>query len=230
MWACCYRKGGGINTNMKLENLHRLIKVVYQKGTKMQRIDSHVLIRTLLKVVRNKYYDRVFKLSRMKMPYIIQKINSAHRRCLEIKDDDVDEKDSSFYVKSQTVENIIYCVQKVSDTKCSCNVICRTYDSCIHKYQCSCPEYLINVECVNIYLKFASWYLREKSSTPFTGIVQNTSSADEKVDVMIDLLIENKEEISQKNNLLDEIKEQVKLMNVDLEKRSPAGECENLSF
>ena len=59
-WAVCYRKGCTVNTNMFVESFHRVLKVVYLNHKKNRRID--LLLITLMKVARNKAFERFRKL------------------------------------------------------------------------------------------------------------------------------------------------------------------------
>ena len=60
MWAFAFRKHVGIDTDMKIEAMHREIKNVYFKGTKNKRLDF--LIVTLLRMNQNKAHSRITQL------------------------------------------------------------------------------------------------------------------------------------------------------------------------
>lgn len=64
MWAYCYRAGMGINTNMKVEAFHRVFKYSYLKGKVNKRVDNCLM--NLLKYVRDKYFERMIKLTKGK--------------------------------------------------------------------------------------------------------------------------------------------------------------------
>ena len=150
-WAYCYRIGASINTNMRVENYHRLLKHVYHSGTKMKRLDA--LLNTLLKIVRDKAHERVMKLIRVKAPYIVQKINSAHRRSLEIINEDVAEKDSYYEVKAQSDSDSSYVVKKEYEScPYNCDVICNACNVCQHIYSCTCIDFLVKTRmCKHIH-------------------------------------------------------------------------------
>ena len=63
-WALCFRTGSGINTNMFVEAFHRVLKYDYLKGTVNRRLDTLVCI--LLRVAKDKAFDRLIKLSKGK--------------------------------------------------------------------------------------------------------------------------------------------------------------------
>ena len=59
-WAACYCKAANINTNMYIESFCRTLKYVYFKDRVNKRIDN--LIHILMKVSRDKAFDRLCKL------------------------------------------------------------------------------------------------------------------------------------------------------------------------
>lgn len=64
-WAVCFRKSANINTNMYVESFHRTLKYVYMKGRVNKRIDN--LIHILMKVSRDKAFERLCKLEKGKI-------------------------------------------------------------------------------------------------------------------------------------------------------------------
>lgn len=54
-WAYCFRRGCGINTNMRLESMHKIIKYFYLDDKQVKRL--HVL----LKSIRDKSVDTLIK-------------------------------------------------------------------------------------------------------------------------------------------------------------------------
>ncbi|KAH7944952.1 hypothetical protein HPB49_002782 [Dermacentor silvarum] len=82
VWAACYRKEYNINTNMRLEALHRVIKYCYLGGKNNKRIDR--LIAMLLKLVRDKVFDRLIKLSKNAATTFYEETQSRHKAGEEI--------------------------------------------------------------------------------------------------------------------------------------------------
>ena len=76
VWAYFYRIGTPVNTNMSVESFHRLLKVVYLEGKHNRRIDH--LLSTLLRIARDKVYDRVIKREMGKSTHHICEINKHH--------------------------------------------------------------------------------------------------------------------------------------------------------
>ena len=62
LWARTYREGLGINTNMHLESLHKVLKHIYMQGKRVQRVDR--AIGTIVKMTRDKVYFRMISLAR----------------------------------------------------------------------------------------------------------------------------------------------------------------------
>jgi hypothetical protein len=56
-WAYCYRKQCGINTNMNLENMHKVLKHIYFCGKKVKKMDKAIIV--LMKFIRDKLFDRL---------------------------------------------------------------------------------------------------------------------------------------------------------------------------
>lgn len=82
-WAFCFRVGTPANTNMAVEAFHRYLKVVYLEGKHNRRVDY--LLSILLRIARDKVYDRVIKLEKGKSTYRICEINKRHSAALEMK-------------------------------------------------------------------------------------------------------------------------------------------------
>ena len=60
--AICYRLHCGINTNMRMESFHNVLKSLYMKGKENKRVDK--LISILLKISRDKAFERMIKLEK----------------------------------------------------------------------------------------------------------------------------------------------------------------------
>ena len=81
-WATCYRKKSGINTNMYVESFHRLIKYIYMRGRENKRIDK--LLYILMKVSRDKAFERLFKLEKGKITGRVATIRRRHEESKNI--------------------------------------------------------------------------------------------------------------------------------------------------
>lgn len=75
-WAYCFRKGCGINTNMRLESMHKVIKYFYLEGKKVKRLDRSLHV---LKYLRDKSVDRIIKKTKGKYTQHTSGIIKRHR-------------------------------------------------------------------------------------------------------------------------------------------------------
>ena len=81
-WAYCFCIGTPANTNMAVEAFHRYLKVVYLEGKQNRRIDH--LLAILLRIARDKVYDRAIKLEKGKSTHRICEINKCHHAATEM--------------------------------------------------------------------------------------------------------------------------------------------------
>ena len=81
-WATCYRKKSGINTNMYVNSFHCLVKYIYMRGRANKRIDK--LLFTLIKVSRDKAFERLFKLEKGKITWRVATIRRRHEESKNI--------------------------------------------------------------------------------------------------------------------------------------------------
>jgi len=79
-WVYCFHRGTLANTNMYVESFHNVLKSAYMERTANRRINS--LLNILLKVVRNKAYERLIKVEKTKNGMKVQKISTS-RACFE---------------------------------------------------------------------------------------------------------------------------------------------------
>lgn len=144
MWAYCYRKYVGINTNMYLESLHKIIKHFYLQGKKCKRLDK--TINALMQLVRDKAFERVIKLEKHKCSQKIQKIRESHKRGEKVLPSSISqETNDRWCVVSTTDPQHTYFVEKVTSTTVNlCELICQKCRICIHSFKCSCPDSVIN--------------------------------------------------------------------------------------
>ena len=74
-WANCYRQKAFINTNMYVEAFHHVLKYIYLNGKVNKRVDK--CIHTLLKITRDKTFERLIKMTKGKKT---KKITEIHKR------------------------------------------------------------------------------------------------------------------------------------------------------
>ncbi|XP_042149329.1 uncharacterized protein LOC8043964 [Ixodes scapularis] len=147
LWAFCYRKGAGINTNMYIEAMHKTLKHCYLEGKKNKRVDK--LISALIDMTYDKLFQRLVKLCKGKPTTRIARINRSHLAALkmDVKDVLLLEGDA-WSVKSQSINSLVYRVSRVQGEKCKgCHLQCEACKTCVHDYTCTCLEH---VACLTI--------------------------------------------------------------------------------
>uniref|UniRef100_A0A8D9BAW8 MULE transposase domain-containing protein n=2 Tax=Cacopsylla melanoneura TaxID=428564 RepID=A0A8D9BAW8_9HEMI len=139
VWALCYRKHLGINTNMYLEALHKKIKYSYLNGKKVRRLD--LAINVLMKITRDIVFERITKVAE-NVETTKMKISLSHVASETIDHCDIQFKtNSSWRVNSSTSGN--YCKVTRSKTKCPveyCPLSCTECKICVHSYECTCMD------------------------------------------------------------------------------------------
>ena len=85
MWASCYRKDAFVNTNMYIvyvEAFHKVLKYIYLKGRVNKRLDKCIFV--LLKLARDKGFERLIKIEKGKNTERIKLIRARHQQSLKI--------------------------------------------------------------------------------------------------------------------------------------------------
>ena len=75
-------KGVGINTNMFVEAFHNTLKQVYMQGRVNRRVDK--FLHVLLRLARDKAFDRLVKLEKGKTTNRLSVIHARHKASLEL--------------------------------------------------------------------------------------------------------------------------------------------------
>ena len=78
----CFRKESLINTNMYVEAFHRVLKHAYLKGKVNKRLDKCIGI--LMKLARDKGFERLVKLEKRKISERTNQIRVRHQASLRI--------------------------------------------------------------------------------------------------------------------------------------------------
>lgn len=138
LWAFCYRKGLGINTNMFLESMHKVLKHIYLEGKKSKRVDK--CINALMTLVRDHMFKRMKKTIKGKCSYRINMIHKSHMKSKEIDLAQITEI-SNLSWKIESSEHNEYFIQK-ENTICpdNCKLICSYCKICVHMYTCTCLD------------------------------------------------------------------------------------------
>ena len=173
-WAYCYRAGTPVNTNMTIESFHRLLKVVYLDSKHNRRIDH--LLSVLLKIARDKAFERLIKYKKGKLYHRISEMKKRHHAAVDllVAEVHIDKvTDSKWQVPSQSLGgNRCYTVQKILDQR-SCKIRCSECGVCTHLYNCACVDYAVHsTACKHIHAVHVS---NQQIST--TGPSQATEGA-----------------------------------------------------
>ena len=144
---------------MFLEAFHRVLKIVYLHHKQNRRVDF--LLTTLLKVSRDKAFERLRKLETGKSSHRICEINKRHKSAVEIHKQGpstvivlTDKK--KWTVESQSQQGTKYVVQKQCDS-CDCQLLCKECKVCTHMYSCTCLDSILHsTVCKHIHLVIMS--------------------------------------------------------------------------
>ena len=147
------RKDAFINTNMYVEAFHRVLKYAYMKGKVNKRLDNCLYV--LLKLARDKGFDRLIKIEKGKNTARINMIRERHQSSLKLCAALVNETEQnlSWEVTSRD-RTSTYTVSLLNNT-CpqQCEIRCYDCDISVHIYTCNCADALIRYTiCKHIHL------------------------------------------------------------------------------
>ena len=152
-WATCYRKDAFVNTNMYVEAFHKVLKYVYMKGRVNKRLDKCIFV--LLKLARDKGFERLLKIEKGKNTERISMIRSRHQSSLKLSYAQVCKTDQPLTWEVQSCDgNNNYTVTSVHNT-CpqNCLLYCPDCAICVHMFQCNCADAVIRTTiCKHIHL------------------------------------------------------------------------------
>ncbi|XP_044746710.1 uncharacterized protein LOC123308201 [Coccinella septempunctata] len=179
MWAHCHRINVGINTNMAIESLHKVIKYNKMKGHQNLRIEK--LLDLLEDLVNEKMWKRVIESERPNVNSYQSRVNrEAHIKAeKEVLEKVVCLDSGEFKVFSSKVRDQFYIVDynELCDDDCR-TIYCDKCRICIHKYQCTCPEYTVKTAlCKHIHA--VALIEKRSDSFPGPGIAENYPPIDE---------------------------------------------------
>ncbi|XP_072401011.1 uncharacterized protein [Diabrotica undecimpunctata] len=157
MWAHCYRKNSGINTNMAIESFNNLLKTNHLRRSAGVTIEK--LLDTIDDLVDIKMWKRIIDIERPNANnYQDRVIAKAHKMAETMKNKVEVKKNEKVYgqfqVKSFRDPNKLYNVniRQVCENECK-TLYCRVCKICIHRYQCECAEYVVrNILCKHVHL------------------------------------------------------------------------------
>ncbi|CAG9837716.1 unnamed protein product [Diabrotica balteata] len=136
VWACCYRKHIGINTNMRLERLHRALKYEYLNGKKVKRLDKSIL--AIMRLVRDKLFQKIISEHKGKLCTTISNIRVKHNESDKIDGNLIIRTDDTFTVPSMSSTEVYYIHRDVES--CMCTLKCEDCGICVHQFYCTCMD------------------------------------------------------------------------------------------
>ena len=146
---------------MHLESFHRLLKVVYLQGKQNRRLDH--LLSILLKIARDKGFERLQKLHKGKVSHRSCELNRRHKKAEEMVSSRLTPillSDDTWQVESQSNPLACYVVQSQPHHQCDCKLLCSACKVCVCAYTCTCIDYAIHsTACKHIH------FLHMKSSS-----------------------------------------------------------------
>ncbi|KAL1488830.1 hypothetical protein ABEB36_014625 [Hypothenemus hampei] len=185
MWAHCHRLNAGINTNMAIENLNKVLKYNKMNGQRNIRIEK--LLDLLEELVKEKMWKTIINSERPNANNYQHKVTvAAHKKAelqfqIEIELIDC----GKFQVQSFSVSNKFYTVNSnaLCDKDCR-TVYCHQCKICIHRYKCNCPDNSVKTAmCKHIH----AVALFEKRSESVLDTSQSSSQSKSQIDYQNEL-------------------------------------------
>ena len=173
-WAPCYRITSVVNTNMAVESFHHVLKVCYMEKKQNRRVDK--LIHFLLKIARDKVFDRIIKTQKGKMTHRLSEIMKRHKNA--------EEALTSVNVqclsegKLWRVESVskqkAYNVERNSALQCSCKLSCLTCKVCVHSFTCTCMDFILHATvCKHIHIVCLGTSIDKEAEDTSISTIQN---------------------------------------------------------
>lgn len=143
---------------MHLEALHQNLKYNYFSGKTVRRLET--CLDALDKLILDKSWKRVASVLRPTATHRDLLVNKFHKRAMEMSFKAVAKRLKKFLVHSQSKIDF-YEVDMVNEN-CNCRTLrCRSCNSCIHRFRCSCYEASVkNNFCKHMHL--VAMYITQK--------------------------------------------------------------------
>ena len=138
---------------MFLESFHRVLKMLYLNNKQNKRID--MLLTTLLKMSRDKAFERLRKLEIGKRSHRICELNKRHKKAQQLLSSNliINAEEHTWTVASSETAGKTYTIEKNEDTNCKCMIRCTECNICPHTYLCNCIDAVLNVTiCKHVHL------------------------------------------------------------------------------
>ncbi|KAF8774308.1 uncharacterized protein LOC129985173 [Argiope bruennichi] len=158
LWAFCYRRHLGIQTNIYLESFHKVLKHIYLEGKKIKRIDK--TLNALMKLTKDKIFEKISNIAK-KVPITLSNVNQVDVQNSLISSEMIIpvNGNAEWNVTASQESSFHYIVREVTEPICSTCKCSPLYleSICVHKYECTCYDNLINCnicEHIQACLKF----------------------------------------------------------------------------
>ena len=169
-------KTAGNNTNMYVEVFQHTLKYLYMKGKINRSVDK--CIHLLMKIAKDKAFERLIKLEKGKTSYRIGIINSRHVHSIKLSIQAVTETQcNEWTVTSTSKPENHYTIKTQQKNLSNCHIRCKECNICIHKYTCTCPNSLLTVTMfkhVHLVIKYINSHLNhipvEPSNVPMKSL------------------------------------------------------------
>ena len=149
---------------MYVEAFHRVLKYIYMKGKVNKRLDKCIFV--LLKLARDKGFERLVKIEKGKNTERIRLIRSRHQKSMELSfaQIEVTKEDNVWKLSSSDNSNVYHVTLQHEECLNVCSLCCPDCNVCVHMYTCTCPDSLIWATiCKHIHL--IARYISQKSSS-----------------------------------------------------------------
>lgn len=169
-WAICFRLHIGLNTNMYLESLHKVLKYIYLDGKKVRRLDK--TLDALVRLTRDYFFKRLIKISKKARTQKTEKVCKSHKKaqCFTLKDFQI-LGENKWQVNSGDKS---YEITKIKES-CLINCLkCEACKVCVCSFECSCLDSMINANiCKHIHACCSLFFSEETSNSVNVEVMDN---------------------------------------------------------
>ena len=142
-----------LQSRLYVEAFHRVLKHVYMKGKVNKRLDKCIFV--LMKLARDKGFERLVKLEKGKNTERIRQIKTRHQRSLKLNFKQIKPSDDDrvWEVTSSDRTNVYLIALQYAECLHATSLCCPDCNVCVHMYTCTCADSLIGATiCKHIHL------------------------------------------------------------------------------
>lgn len=160
-----------------------------------------------MKFVRDKYFERLIKLTKGKCNYKMRVIQDRHNKSKGLREEKITKVDNCKWSVESDDNQSVYTVTEEMEV-CgdpSCDLKCLECNICIHQYMCSCPDSLIqSTICKHVHL-IATVCSTESIPVELSCEIEPTDTLDDKRSKYVDQELHVLAEHAIKNDNLSDI-------------------------